>query len=664
MEGRRAAHPGRCARPAVDDLFGVGAPYDTKWHTPVALDAVGLKRVKQAFVDAVERSARLGFDLIELHGAHGYLPAPVPLAAQQPAQRRVWRHDGEAPALSRSKCSRPAASVAARQGAGHAPLGDRLGRGRAHDRGHDRDGQPAEGAGLRFHRCELGRQFAGPQKIPVGPGYHVPFAARIRKEAGIKTWAVGIITEPEQAERIVASGEADCTAHARAFLLDPRWGWNAARAGRGDAAAALPAARAITILPFKPHFFCFTIVTGLFLYDFCLVPASDLNALAFFVCAIYMSLNFLKNDKKKSGYAVQIAVINFLCPFLRYMFIPVSLIIPIYLLFIGIKTRDTRIRKGGIVALIVTITLLCGLLIFQQTYTGQATYLPPDLKGFFPSNLFRWYPIVTSAFTNVWFYYSLAELAGVLHYGQYFEVIWGINILLFTLLLYLLARFYQKRKWSYLSLTDHYVYIGSAASLTIMALLIALSLRNAPLGKGFSRWTYLLEPRYMSFIVVFLQQLIFIFIFTRWKQIKNNVLRFAGIVIAILLSLEVIHGSYITSKIILSNKEYFHPPMKYLKQMEFVKYLIHQFKKESPGYDIIFVSTNINYCNAACLENAKTMCGFELPDNIPATPKHSILIAVVEDEEKNKFAWFVNKPTVRIIKTIDNVNFYEYRTDK
>ena len=48
-------------------------PYDAKWHTPVALDAVGLRRVKQAFVAATQRSARLGFDVVELHGAHGYL---------------------------------------------------------------------------------------------------------------------------------------------------------------------------------------------------------------------------------------------------------------------------------------------------------------------------------------------------------------------------------------------------------------------------------------------------------------------------------------------------------------------------------------------------------------------------------------------------------------
>ena len=81
----------------------------------------------------------------------------------------------------------------------------------------------------------------------------MPFSARIRKEAGIKTWAVGLITEPEQAEKIIAAGEADCTAHARPFLIDPRWAWNAARAlGVETPPLPLPAARATSVLPFKP----------------------------------------------------------------------------------------------------------------------------------------------------------------------------------------------------------------------------------------------------------------------------------------------------------------------------------------------------------------------------------------------------------------------------
>ena len=64
--------------------------------------------------------------------------------------------------------------------------------------------------------------------IPVGPGYQVPFAERIRAEAGIATSAVGMITEPEQAERIIADGQADVVFLARAMLRDPHWALRAA----------------------------------------------------------------------------------------------------------------------------------------------------------------------------------------------------------------------------------------------------------------------------------------------------------------------------------------------------------------------------------------------------------------------------------------------------
>jgi 2,4-dienoyl-CoA reductase-like NADH-dependent reductase (Old Yellow Enzyme family) len=66
------------------------------------------------------------------------------------------------------------------------------------------------------------------QVIPVGPGYQVPFAERIRKNAGILTIAIGLITEAGQAENIVAEGKADMVALARGFLWDPRWAWHAA----------------------------------------------------------------------------------------------------------------------------------------------------------------------------------------------------------------------------------------------------------------------------------------------------------------------------------------------------------------------------------------------------------------------------------------------------
>jgi 2,4-dienoyl-CoA reductase-like NADH-dependent reductase (Old Yellow Enzyme family) len=66
------------------------------------------------------------------------------------------------------------------------------------------------------------------QKIPLGPGYQVPFAERVRRESGLATWAVGMITEARQAEAIIASGSADMVAIARGMMYDPRWAWHAA----------------------------------------------------------------------------------------------------------------------------------------------------------------------------------------------------------------------------------------------------------------------------------------------------------------------------------------------------------------------------------------------------------------------------------------------------
>jgi len=66
------------------------------------------------------------------------------------------------------------------------------------------------------------------QKIALGPGYQLPFAEAVKREVGLPTIAVGLVTQPSQAEQIVASGQADMVAMARAMLYDPRWPWHAA----------------------------------------------------------------------------------------------------------------------------------------------------------------------------------------------------------------------------------------------------------------------------------------------------------------------------------------------------------------------------------------------------------------------------------------------------
>ncbi len=223
-----------------------------RWHTPVALDAVGLKRVKQAFVEAAERSLRLGFDVVELHGAHGYLLSQFlsPLSNQ-----RSDEYGGTAD--KRRRFPLEVFEAVRRVWPAEKALGMRLSAVEWVEGGVTIEDTIETARQLKALGCDFVDVSSGgnapSQKITLGPGYHVPFSARVRREAGIKTWAVGLITEPEQAEKIIASGEADCTAHARPFLLDPRWAWNAARTlGVETPSLPLPAARATTILPFKP----------------------------------------------------------------------------------------------------------------------------------------------------------------------------------------------------------------------------------------------------------------------------------------------------------------------------------------------------------------------------------------------------------------------------
>ena len=228
-------------------------PFDTKWHTPVALDAVG-PEARQAGLRRRHPAQRAAGLRRGRAARRARLSAqPVPVAAQQPSQRRVWRHHGEAPALpARSVRGLPQA-VAARQGARHPPQLRRMGRGRLDHRGHDRDRAPAQGAGLRLRRCELGRQ-RGPPEDPARSrlsgavrrahpqgGRHQDLGGRRHHRAGAG-----------RAHRRRGRGRLHraCPAvPARSALgLECR-----ARAGRRAAALPLPAARATTILPFKPQ---------------------------------------------------------------------------------------------------------------------------------------------------------------------------------------------------------------------------------------------------------------------------------------------------------------------------------------------------------------------------------------------------------------------------
>jgi NADPH2 dehydrogenase len=203
------------------------------WHVPRTMTRADMERVRDAFVRTAERALRLSFDLLELHGAHGYLLHSFmsPISNQ--------RDDDYGGSLA-NRMRFPLEVIAAvrdmwpkERGLGMRMTGsDWLEGGITPDdavtiAGHLRDG------GLDYV-CVSSGGINPSAKVKLEPGYQVPFAAKIRKEANLPTWAVGLITTPAQAEAVVAEGKADMVALARAMLDNPHWGWMAARALRAD----------------------------------------------------------------------------------------------------------------------------------------------------------------------------------------------------------------------------------------------------------------------------------------------------------------------------------------------------------------------------------------------------------------------------------------------
>jgi len=196
-------------------------------NAPVALDAAGLRRVKDAFVAAAGRAARLGIDAVQLHGAHGYLLHQFlsPLS-----NRRGDEYGGSLENRMRFPLEVFEAVRAAFPP--ERPVTMRVSGTDWVAGGWDIEQTIAFARALEARGCAAIHVSSGgldpAQAIPAGPNYQVPLARAVKQAVGIPVVAVGLITGFEQAEAIVATGDADMIALARTILYDPRWPWHAA----------------------------------------------------------------------------------------------------------------------------------------------------------------------------------------------------------------------------------------------------------------------------------------------------------------------------------------------------------------------------------------------------------------------------------------------------
>ncbi len=202
-------------------------PFTPDTHAPEALDKAGMERIRDAFVEAARRSLRLGIDAIQLHAAHGYL------LHQFLSPLSNHREDAYGGSLE-NRLRFPLEVFEAVKAVVPAdyPVSVRVSGTDWVDGGWDVEQTIAFAQELQKRGCAAIHVSSGGldprQKIPLAPGYQAPLARAVKAAVDMPVVAVGLITDFDHAESIVATGDADMVALARGVLYNPRWPWHAA----------------------------------------------------------------------------------------------------------------------------------------------------------------------------------------------------------------------------------------------------------------------------------------------------------------------------------------------------------------------------------------------------------------------------------------------------
>ncbi|MET9498725.1 NADH:flavin oxidoreductase/NADH oxidase [Streptomyces sp. NPDC006552] len=235
--GRKAStdRPWKGGAPVAPEEHGWQAvapspvPFDDRHPVPAELTTEGIAEIVEQFADAARRALDAGFEVAEIHGAHGYLIGEF---LSPHSNRRTDAYGGSYE--NRTRFALEVVDAVRAVWPDGLPLFFRISATDwLEENGWTGDDTVRFAAELQAHGVDLidvstGGNAAG-VRIPVGPGYQVPFAARVRSEAGVPTAAVGLITDPQQAEKILADGEADAVLLGRELLRDPSFARHAAR---------------------------------------------------------------------------------------------------------------------------------------------------------------------------------------------------------------------------------------------------------------------------------------------------------------------------------------------------------------------------------------------------------------------------------------------------
>jgi hypothetical protein len=367
-------------------------------------------------------------------------------------------------------------------------------------------------------------------------------------------------------------------------------------------------------------------------------------------------------DKKRRLTAIEVILygfVFFLPCFFRYMYLPVTVLLPLFIIFYGLYIKNGQFKKTGIKLMISTAVFLIVLFGTTTAYSGNAIHVYNAGRGIFIDQVFHWYPFLPASFINLDF--AAQQVAKILNinYSQVISLFEIINVISFFLSIFLLIRYFISYK-KISSLSRHFIFVisGSVISLAILVMLTYLSLTYKAQDWGNYKWTYNYDVRYFAFIYIFILLLFFTVVYYYPSLLRKRLIRLLDFIIIFCLAIEFLHGVYYNAKIIMH-----HQDLSFIRNgdMSYRKFppVLTGLKKQYPDRQIFVCSPDQFYLHTAAQMRCKAIFDYanlnKAKLNLSA---ESILVLVVHKQDTWIMKEYIQKHNPQLVSTIAETDFF------
>ena len=421
----------------------------------------------------------------------------------------------------------------------------------------------------------------------------------------------------------------------------------------------------------------FILFSGFFLYTVEISSSSkDVFALALLFLALLRCITIAHAGSRPSFvYLVVTAFLFFLPGLMKLTYLPLTIVFPLSLVFIGFLKKEKRLLRYSYITLLFSVVLLATHYFYFHSLEKQTLALYPDfysqrwtmaksgdeyMAGFFPKNLLVMYPFTTASVINLDFLgvqvkthlHSVYHLYGVLLYIINFI---GLAFLI-TVFFYLAKKYFRK------SIPDRIFFLltGLFVSLSIIAMLSYMSLRyHAVEYKGsVSSWTFVYESRGFLFPIIFLQLCFFIFLFSQ-KQMAAFT-HWLRTFFLIIIGISIVHGAYFLAKKAIPLRS---SKQKAMSVNGLVTNSVDSIQKANPGY-AVWLATEMPHLDwYAKLHSKNVLTGLAfLNDSSFRLPPKTIMLTAAAKEDTARISNYLHRPDVKQYRNYDNV-YFVFRQD-